>query len=185
VTERLVLFVPGPRYAERMLDYVSENREHLAEWEPRRPGYYYTLALWKQDLAAARAEFQRGQSFRLVLLRREELKGPIIGVCNFRNVVRGAFQACHLGYSMDYRFQGQGLMFEALSAAIRYAFEDLNLHRVMANYMPHNARSARLLDKLGFVREGFARDYLHIAGKWQDHVLTALTNPHWKSPFTP
>ncbi len=166
-----------------MLAYVTENRQHLAEWEPRRPDYYYTLVLWKQDLAAARAEFQRGQSFRLVLLKSEDLQGPILGVCNFRNIVRGAFHACHLGYSMDHRHQGRGLMFEGLSAAIRYAFDELNLHRIMANYMPHNERSARLLEKLGFVREGFAQDYLHIAGAWRDHVLTSLTNPDWKSPF--
>ncbi len=60
---------------------------------------------------------------------------------------------------------------------IRYAFEDLRLHRIMANYVPHNQRSAHLLRRLGFVQEGYAKEYLKIAGRWQDHVLTALTNP--------
>lgn len=72
-------------------------------------------------------------------------------------------------------------MEEALRAAIRYAFADLRLHRVMANYMPANERSGRVLRRLGFTVEGYARDYLRIAGAWEDHVLTSFTNPDWGS----
>ncbi|MEM9194984.1 MAG: GNAT family N-acetyltransferase, partial [Myxococcota bacterium] len=77
---------------------------------------------------------------------------------------------------------GQGLMYEALARAIGFAFEELRLHRVMANHRPENRRSARLLERLGFHNEGFARDYLLIDGKWRDHILTALTNPAWTAP---
>lgn len=56
------------------------------------------------------------------------------------------------------------------------------MHRIMANYMPHNQRSGALLARLGFEREGYAKDYLLIDGKWQDHVLTALTNKEWLPP---
>jgi ribosomal-protein-alanine N-acetyltransferase len=69
-------------------------------------------------------------------------------------------------------------MFEALQALVRYAFEDLKLHRIMANYMPANERSGRLLRRIGFVVEGYARDYLHLDGAWRDHILTSLTNPN-------
>jgi len=72
-------------------------------------------------------------------------------------------------------------MAEALSSAIRYCFDEMNLHRIMANYMPTNVRSAALLRKLGFAPEGYARDYLFLAGEWQDHVLTALTNDKWRT----
>jgi ribosomal-protein-alanine N-acetyltransferase len=68
-------------------------------------------------------------------------------------------------------------MQEALTGAIAYVFDELRLHRIMANYMPINERSGRLLRRLGFVVEGYARDYLFIAGGWRDHVLTALVNP--------
>jgi ribosomal-protein-alanine N-acetyltransferase len=53
----------------------------------------------------------------------------------------------------------------------------LRLHRVMANYVPENERSARVLEKLGFEKEGYARSCLKIAGKWRDHILTAKLNP--------
>jgi len=68
-------------------------------------------------------------------------------------------------------------MSEALRAGDGFAFEELRLHRIMANYRPENERSARLLERLGFVREGIARDYLFVDGAWRDHVLTSLTHP--------
>ncbi|EJA8914550.1 ribosomal protein S5-alanine N-acetyltransferase, partial [Escherichia coli] len=95
------------------------------------------------------------------------------------NVVRGSFHACYLGYSIGQKWQGKGLMFEALSAAIRYMQRTQHIHRIMANYMPHNKRSGDLLARLGFEKEGYAKDYLLIDGQWRDHVLTALTTPDW------
>jgi ribosomal-protein-alanine N-acetyltransferase len=68
-------------------------------------------------------------------------------------------------------------MSEALRAANAYVFGPMRLHRIMANHRPENARSAKLLERLGFVREGLARDYLFIDGAWRDHVLMSLTNP--------
>jgi ribosomal-protein-alanine N-acetyltransferase len=67
-------------------------------------------------------------------------------------------------------------MAEALQSVLGFAFGSLELHRVMANHVPGNDRSARLLERLGFEREGYAKAYLHLDGRWQDHVLTALTN---------
>ena len=66
-------------------------------------------------------------------------------------------------------------MSEALRAAIDYVFSELRLHRIMANYMPANERSGRLLRRMGFTVEGYARDYMSIAGEWRDHILTSLT----------
>lgn len=82
--------------------------------------------------------------------------------------------ACNLGYSIDGEYQGEGLMFEALSGLLPLMFSKFGLHRVMANYMPRNKRSAKLLARLGFEKEGFAKEYLKIAGVWEDHVLTSL-----------
>ena len=71
-------------------------------------------------------------------------------------------------------------MTEAGRLLIHYAFEELNLHRIMASYIPHNQRSANVLKRLGFEIEGTAREYLFINGKWQDHVMTSLINPQWR-----
>jgi ribosomal-protein-alanine N-acetyltransferase len=124
----------------------------------------------------AREDFERGRSLKLVMFDINEPDGPVIGECNFTNFIRGPFQACFLGYKIDYRLEGRGLMREALTAAIAFTFDVLRLHRIMANYLPVNERSGRLLRRLGFVVEGYARDYLLIDGEWRDHVLTSLTN---------
>lgn len=100
--------------------------------------------------------------------------GPIVGIINVSQIVRGAFQAAVIGYSLDGGAQGSGLMTEALEAVIDYGFDGLELHRLMANYRPENTRSAAVLERLGFVKEGYAKEYLFIDGAWRDHVLTAL-----------
>ena len=70
-------------------------------------------------------------------------------------------------------------MHEALQATIGHAFDAMRLHRIQASYLPANIRSARLLRKLGFRREGLAPQYLYIDGAWRDHVITALLNPRF------
>ena len=168
--------LPPPEAAPRLLAYARDNREHLAPWSPPRSDDYYAEPYWHNRLQIAREEFSRGESVRLVLFPRAGPLEEVVGECNFTSIARGWFQACYLGYNLDRRAQGKGLMHEALVAAINYVFSDLKLHRIMANYMPANERSARLLRRLGFTVEGYARDYLFIAGEWRDHILTSLTN---------
>jgi [ribosomal protein S5]-alanine N-acetyltransferase len=175
-TERLVLTIPHPDAARRLLAYATENRDHLTRWEPPHPEGFFTESFWRRRLERNMEEFVRDLSLRLCLVRRAEPDGPILGHCNFSNFVRGGFQACQLGYSLDHRVEGQGYMSEALRAAIAFVFAELDFHRIMANYVPTNERSGRLLRRLGFVVEGYARDYLFIGDGWKDHVLTALTN---------
>ena len=161
----------GPADAAKLLGYRLENREHLAAWEPLREAGYYTLEHCTQSVLEAREAARLDRGYALMVFDRDG--DEMLGSVTLSNVVRGPFQACLLGYSLDARRQGQGLMHEALDAVLAWAFGELGLHRVMANYLPHNERSARVLERLGFEREGYARAYLKIAGQWQDHVLTA------------
>jgi ribosomal-protein-alanine N-acetyltransferase len=175
-TERLLLTLPPPEDAARVIRYYEENREHLDPWSPDAPPDFYTEEYWRERLQKARADFQQGQSMMFFIFKRDEPHGRVVGICNFSGFIRGPFQACYLGYGIDYRDEGHGLMHEALVGAIKYAFDELRLHRIMANYVPTNERSGLLLRRLGFTVEGYARDYLVIAGQWRDHVLTSLTN---------
>ncbi|MEW5765491.1 MAG: GNAT family N-acetyltransferase [Acidobacteriota bacterium] len=179
-TARLLLRVPGPRDAGRVLTYVLENRDHLAPWEPERTEAYFTLPFWKAELRNARRESLAGTALRLALFRKADAGGAVAGIVNLRHVVRGALQGAVLSYSLDRRLTGQGLMTEALEAVVAHAFGPMNLHRLEAAYVPENVRSAAVLQRLGFERVGFAPDYLLIAGRWRDHVLTARLHPGWK-----
>jgi ribosomal-protein-alanine N-acetyltransferase len=161
--------------ARELLRYRVDNRVHLAPWEPLRERVYYTLEHCLATIAGSRRNAEQDRGYSLLVFARDER--AVLATLSFANIVRGAFQACHLGYGVAARMQGQGVMREALLAAIPWAFDALRMHRIMANYMPRNERSARLLASLGFEREGYARRYLQIAGVWEDHVLTARICP--------
>lgn len=176
-TQRLILAEPQASDTARLLAYALANREELAPLEPLRSEAYYTLEYWEEQVRIMRDQIQAGTQVKFLLLDAAAPDGPLVGQCALTNIVRGPFQAAYLGYSLDRGAWGQGLMHEALTAVLAHAFGELGLHRVMANYMPRNERSGRVLRRLGFAVEGYARDYLMIAGRWEDHILTALTRP--------
>lgn len=172
-TPRLILRTPKQRDAEKIRAFGDRNVHHFAKWQPTNVG----ADPWQREI-------EEKSSIRFIVFLRDELEGEIIGQCSFSQIFRGAFQACYLGYRIGVEYENQGLMAEAVSKAIQYIFENQNLHRIMAGYIPSNARSAKLLEKLGFTIEGHAKNYLLINGRWEDHVLTSLTNPRWSLSTT-
>ncbi|MCB2154637.1 GNAT family N-acetyltransferase [bacterium] len=177
-TERLVLRLANERDAEAIVAYYRDNREFLAPYEPLRPPGFYTKRFWELQARRSHEDFRAGVAVRLFLFRRDD-PGAISGYISLTGITRGPAQFCFMGYNLAEHEQGKGLMSEALREVIHMAFADLSLHRIQANYMPHNQRSGRLLRRLGFTVEGYARDYLMIHGRWEDHVLTSLTNENW------
>jgi ribosomal-protein-alanine N-acetyltransferase len=175
---RVVLRIAQPGMEAQLAHFYAANfAGHLDRWSPPAPREGFGQAYWAERLPVFAREFAQGASARFVIQARGPVTGPVIGTCNYSQIVRGPFQACVLGYQIAREQEGKGLMREAVSASLAYAFATLRLHRVMANYRPENVRSARLLESLGFVKEGYARNYLFIDGGWRDHVLTALSNP--------
>lgn len=157
--------------AQRLFEYLSANRERFAQMAPKHASPL-SVEFAEQSIEAVLREHEQGIGTRFFVF--EQAGDAIIGDLSLTNIVRGVFLACHLGYRIDAAFEGKGLMREAVACALQYAFNELGLHRVMANYMPTNARSGALLRRLGFSVEGYARDYLFLNGVWQDHVLTSL-----------
>jgi ribosomal-protein-alanine N-acetyltransferase len=178
-TDRLHLAMLPSDAAGRVLAYHQVNEEHLGPVSPARPPTFFTLMYWRTRLAQDREDFRHDVGLRLFLLPRDQPmnSAPVVGTVSFTNIRRGPLQACELGYGLDFRYQGKGLMTEALRAACAYAFSAMGLHRIQANHLPENLRSAAVLRRLGFVVEGYARDYLLINGHWRDHILTALVAP--------
>jgi ribosomal-protein-alanine N-acetyltransferase len=94
---------------------------------------------------------------------------------NINSIIRGRFQSASIGYAAFAPAVGQGYMTEGLGLVIRYAFEQLRLHRLEADIQPGNAPSIRLVERLGFRREGYAPEMLFIDGAWRDHERWAIT----------
>jgi [ribosomal protein S5]-alanine N-acetyltransferase len=175
-TARLVLTLPSAETAPALAQYYERNLAHFAQSSPMLPKAAYDVAGCAQRLNTARSDFVAGSSARFVLFQHGRELEPI-GDVSLTNIVRGPLQAAYLGYKLDGAYLRQGYMTEAVRAVAAYAFDTLRLHRLMANYIPSNEASARLLQRVGFVVEGHAKDYLHLNGAWRDHVLTSLTNP--------
>ncbi|MEX3813560.1 GNAT family N-acetyltransferase [Paraburkholderia sp. BR13439] len=174
LTARLKLVPACEQFTHELHEYSIENRAHLQPWEPLRAESFFEKKSVSRRLSMMAHNNNSGVAVHLLLF--SPGTGEIVGECNFTNIVRGPFQACHLGFSLAKRFEGQGLMREALTSAITYIFDEIGLHRIMANFRPENVRSEQLLKRLGFEREGLARSYLRINGVWVDHVLTSLIN---------
>ncbi len=153
-----------------LLAYRLGNRTHLAPWKPTpRPDAFSETAV-ATEIERSVAAASNGQNVRFVVF--EDEGEEIVG--------EGVWQSAILGYSIDVVRQGRGYATEGAARVIAYAFDELNLHRLQTSYQPTNERSGRVLRKLGFVVEGYARDYLFLNDAWRDGILVSLTNPHWR-----
>lgn len=132
----------------------------------------------------------------LIAARVTEGEHGLVGRVNVSNIVRGAFRNATIGYDSYDPYAGRGLFAEGLEVVIDIAFaaepEGLGLHRIEANIQPTNTRSAGLIRSLGFIHEGFSRDYLDLPGKddprrtWRDHDRYAMLSTDWPAvPYRP
>jgi ribosomal-protein-alanine N-acetyltransferase len=115
----------------------------------------------------------RANDARLLVCRNGD--DAIVGCFGLTQIVYGSFRNAYLGYYALEPFAGQGFMREGLELVLSYAFGDLRLHRLQASIQPENRRSIALVRGAGFRREGLARRYLKIGGRWRDHEHWAIT----------
>ena len=147
------------------------SRDFLTPWEPTWPADDLTRASFRRRIRRY-FEDQRGDlAYPFFIFRRND--DALVGGLTLANVRRGCAQACTLGYWMGRDYAQRGYMTAAVRGVIPFAFGTLRLHRIEAACIPANTASIRLLERTGFQREGFARQYLCINGLWQDHLLFA------------
>lgn len=164
--------------ANRVVAYLRRNSARFLPVMPTISDDFYEEEYWHNRLTVAIREYNSGTALKLLLFA-GDVSGPVIGDISYTNIVRGPLQGCYLGFKLDQEHEGHEIMYKSLLATNKFVFRNLGLHRISANYMPKNVRSARLLQRLNFHVEGYARDYLHLNGAWQDHVLTAYVNLEW------
>jgi len=167
--------------ALELLDYQLKNKLHLQETSPQPPADYYTEEFWQRKIWSSTQDWNKGCAIRFVIRMTD--RPEIIGTLKFSQIFRGPLHSCFLGYNVDEEFENLGLMTEALEKSITYLFEVWNLHRVQANYLVDNKKSARVLEKLGFTIEGLAPKYLYIKDGWHDHIISSLINENWNDAY--
>ena len=147
------------------------SREFLTPWEPVWPVDDLTRGAFRRRIQRYVEDQNNDLSYSFFVFRKED--DVMVGGLTVANIRRGVAQAGSLGYWMGEPFVRRGHMTDAVRAVAPFAFGALALHRLEAACIPSNTASSRLLAKCGFVREGMAREYLCIKGKWQDHLLFA------------
>ncbi len=174
--ERVTLRPPRLEDFEAWAALREESRAFLQPWEPTWPGDDLTRAAYKRRIRRYDSEIDRDEAYPLFLF--DPTGRRLLGGLNLTNIRRGAASMASLGYWMGAPHAGQGLMSEAVSILIPFTARRLRLRRIEAACVPENKASLRLLEKAGFEREGYAREYLAINGVWRDHLLFAkLTRP--------
>jgi [ribosomal protein S5]-alanine N-acetyltransferase len=161
-------------------DVRIANQQWLAPWESSPPGPWAEmnsvrayLYVYRDMKRAAR----RGESMPFaVCLRDESGRDRLVGHLNLGNIVRRAFSSAYVGYWIDARVAGRGIIPTALALAVDHAFGPGGLHRVEINIRPENGPSRRVVEKLGFREEAYHPRYMHIDGTWRDHLGYAMTS---------
>ena len=143
----------------------------LRPWEPEWTAKELSRTTYRARVRAQTGQIAAGRALPYFLWERRT--DTLLGGITVSNIRRGVAQAGTVGYWMGQPYAGQGFMREALDAVCDTAFREHGLHRMEAATLAHNRRSVALLERCGFRREGLARSYLRIDGRWQDHLLYA------------
>lgn len=170
--ERVFLRQPVQRDWREWAALRAASRDFLAPWEPTWPYDALTRGAFRRRLKIYKSEVRQGSGFSLLVFRSAD--DVMLGGVTLANLRRGVAQAANLGYWIGESYSRQGYMTESLAAVLHFAFVRLGLHRVEAACLADNAASRNLLLKCGFHEEGYAREYLRINGRWQDHLLFAV-----------
>jgi ribosomal-protein-alanine N-acetyltransferase len=149
----------------------EQSRDFLTPWEPIWPADDLTRSDFRRRLRRY-AEYQRNDlAYSFLIFRSHD--SALVGGITLANIRRGVAQTGSIGYWIGAPFARHGYMTAAVRALISFSFGSLRLHRLEAACIPTNKPSIALLEKTGFQREGYARQYLCINGVWEDHLLYA------------
>jgi RimJ/RimL family protein N-acetyltransferase len=144
--------------------------------------YWGSPAWTKIDQAVEMIEretkaLEAGEHLRLGIERKAD--GEFIGACTLFSFHESSRRA-EIGYILAQQCWGQGCMAESLSALVEYGFNHLNLNRIEADIDPRNERSAKILQRLGFIQEGLLRQRWIVSGEVSDTGLFGLLRADWE-----
>jgi ribosomal-protein-alanine N-acetyltransferase len=171
VGDGVILRMPQMSDFAAWVELRETSRKFLTPWEPTWPADDLTRPSFRQRLKRYAEDLRTDQAYPFFLFRKDD--NVLVGGLALANIRRGVAQSGSLGYWVGAPHVRRGYMSAAVRALMPVAFDVLRLHRVEAACIPTNLASIRLLEKCGFRREGYARQYLCINGFWQDHLLYA------------
>ncbi|MBR1797424.1 MAG: GNAT family N-acetyltransferase [Clostridiales bacterium] len=167
-TERLRLAVLKRSCARMVTEYLVRNREFHKKWSQTHEEGYFTERTQKEYLKYDTGEYLHGRLVPLYIFDKEH-PDRILGRVSFFNFAYGGMMSCSVGYHLDERETGKGIMTEALTESCAMIMDTMNIHRIEAFILPDNEKSLALIKRCGFRHEGRRISYMHINGRWEDH----------------
>lgn len=172
------------KHADVTLRPIEQSDAH--DWREVRARNTDWLRPWDATVppgAQGRPATFRGMVKRLTKLARlgeampfvVEVEGRLVGQVTVSNIVRGSGQFASVGYWVDRRVAGRGVMPLAVAMTIDHCFLVAGLHRIEISIRPENTNSLRVVEKLEIREVGYAPKFLHIDGEWRDHRQFAIT----------
>lgn len=148
------------------------NRDWLLPWDATAPPR-------SRERPASFAELvrilRRSARSGITLPFAVEVESRFAGQVTVNNVIRGSAQMASVGYWLDQRYAGRGIVPRAVALVVDHCFTEVGLHRIEIAIRPENSNSLRVVEKLGLLEVGFAPRFLHIDGHWRDHRIFAVT----------
>jgi [ribosomal protein S5]-alanine N-acetyltransferase len=183
VSGRIALRFLEESDAEVLLHLHLRNRSFFERYSVTRDDSFYTLDSRKEAIRQQQMLREQDVSYSFGIFLRET--GELIGDIALTEIQRANLQSCWLGYLLDEQHNGKGYMTEAVRWVVGYAFDELTLHRIEAGVMPKNPASMRVLEKVGFRKEGLARKNVNINGQWEDHWTFAILSGEHRKQISP
>ena len=170
--EKVFMRAPMERDWRDYAEIRAASRKFLEPWEPTWPSDALSRDAFYRRMNRYTSDWRNDTGYSMFLFDQEST--ALVGGISLSNVRRGVAQCGTLGYWMGEAHAGNGYMHEGLRLMLRFAFDELMLHRTEAACLPHNEASRNLLLGCGFSQDGYAKKYLKIRGVWQDHLLFSL-----------
>jgi ribosomal-protein-alanine N-acetyltransferase len=153
--------------------FSSEAVMHFMDVE-----IFETVSEAAQMVAFFRDKLETGEGMRWAICFKED--DELVGTCGFHHISRSNFKA-EIGYDLIPAFWGKGIMINAIHCLLQYGFEQLQLNRIEAIVDPTNTNSYKLLDRLGFQREGLHRQAFYEKGRFIDVYIYSMLQGDYKN----
>jgi ribosomal-protein-alanine N-acetyltransferase len=162
----------GMSDARAWRDVRARNRDWLTPWEATvPPGDTSAPATFRGMVRDLRRQARSGRAMPFAVT----LDDAFVGQLTVSNIIGGSARWGQIGYWVDRRYAGQGVIPTAVAMAVDHCLFEAGLHRMEIAIRPENTASLRVVEKLGFREFGYAQRYLHINGAWRDHRLFSIT----------
>ena len=171
IGKKVILKQPKKENWKEWAELRQRSREFLQPWEPKWPNNFLTKESFTSFINMIENSLKKKNGYNFFIFNKK--KKHLMGGISLTNFKSEGYKSITIGYWMGQDYAGRGYMKDSLKIICDYCFSDLGVNRIEAACLPKNLTSKKVLLNVGFEIEGYAKKYLNINGKLEDHLLLA------------